>query len=108
MMCRMLLILFLISLDVASEASLQYQAIGLGTLGGPTSIATCINERGEIAGNSDFTPNFYSFTHAFYWSRATGIVDVTPSNDRFRSYCTAINHRGQVVGAAQYPGILVE
>ncbi|HEY7056588.1 MAG TPA: hypothetical protein VH458_08700 [Vicinamibacterales bacterium] len=68
----------------------------LGTLGGATSVALDINDRGEVVGTSTFGPGPYG-THPFYWSAETGMIDIhqpgTPDGG-----ATRINNRGEVAG----------
>ena len=71
----------------------------LGDLGGPGHhIATAINDRGEVAGNSDHTDGT---KHPFVWTRQTGIQDLGKFPGAFATVapcCDTINNRGDVVG----------
>jgi probable HAF family extracellular repeat protein len=61
--------------------------------------ARAINDRGEIVGYS-MTPTLFFpglVGHAFYFSPATGPVDLTPGTDN-ASVAFAINNVGQIVG----------
>ena len=81
----------------------------LGTLGGPDAIASRINERGQIVGNSQisFTPSdacgFGGLaTGAFLWQDGK-MTDL----GNFGGTCTEVrdlNNRGQVVGWSLLPG----
>ena len=65
----------------------------LGTLGGTSSTATDINDRGDIAGASDLPDGS---THAVLW-RGGRLIDLgTLGGDA--SYATAVNDAGEVVG----------
>src|SRR5258708_40002898 len=68
-------------------------------LGGPGHhIATAINDRGEVAGNSDHTDGT---KHPFVWTRHTGIQDIGKFPGAFATVapcCDTINNRGDVVG----------
>lgn len=77
----------------SSVAGDDYTAIDLGTLGGVSSYATAINDRGEIVG--------YSGEHAFLWESGVmaGLGTLYPScSAGGGSRAMDINARGQVVG----------
>jgi len=65
----------------------------LGTLGGRTSVATGIIERGQIIGGSDTT---YGTGHAFVWE--DGKMKELVSLGGVGRTAVAINNRGQIVG----------
>jgi probable HAF family extracellular repeat protein len=76
----------------------HYRIVDLGTLGGTTSTADAINERGQVAGWSDTAGGNH---HAFLYG--DGIMqDLGTLTGGSDSYATALNDLGQVVG---YSGI---
>ena len=68
----------------------------LGTLGGPSAYTGTVNDLGQVAGASNVTADG-SITHAFRWSAATGMVDLTPAVKQ-NSTAADINRHGQVAG----------
>jgi probable HAF family extracellular repeat protein len=84
--------------EPAGSGAPAYQITDLGTLGGAESEAYGLNNRGQVVGWSDtgrLTTGGYPTGHAFLWSRAAGMKDLTPALDG-DSYATAINNRDQV------------
>ena len=87
-------------------------AISLGTLGGASSQATGINDKGQIVGFADTTPDGTgtSQSHAFLWT--PGGTDGVASNPQMKdlglfvdgtySQAAGINNAGQIVGVADY------
>ncbi len=87
-------------------------AISLGTLGGPGSQATAINDNGQVVGFADTTPdaNGVSQSHAFLWT--PGGTDGVAGNPQMKdlglfidgtySQAHGINNAGQIVGTADY------
>jgi probable HAF family extracellular repeat protein len=85
----------------------------LGTLGGTDALATLINERGQVVGES-YTSSaaggcgapgggFALATGAFMWDKENGMRDL----GNFGGTCTFafdLNSQGQVVGTATLPG----
>lgn len=65
----------------------------LGTLGGPSSSALDVNDRGEIVG---YATTEQGNTHAFVW-RDGAMVDLGTLGGK-RSGATRINGRGQIIG----------
>jgi probable HAF family extracellular repeat protein len=68
----------------------------LGTLGGPDAFVTGLNEQGQVSGGAAVDPAGQTY-HAYRWSRATGMVDLTPRSPD-GSAAAGINDSGQVVG----------
>ena len=80
----------------------------LGTLGGPDSTASVINNRGEVSGYSytSFTANVSSGTptvDAFYWTPRDGMINIGGLGGTF-SAPFWISDRGEVVGASNLAG----
>ena len=70
----------------------------LGSLFGVAELPVALNDSGQAVGLSATTSqrNVY---HAFFWSRASGIVDITPdSSTSVASSVTSLNNHGDVVG----------
>jgi probable HAF family extracellular repeat protein len=68
----------------------------LGTLGGPSATAVDVNNFGQVTGSS--TLNAEPTSHAYRWSAATGMVDLSKPGCSGNSRASAINNKGQVVG----------
>jgi probable HAF family extracellular repeat protein len=73
----------------------SYSITDLGTLGGPTSFAFAINNRGQIVGNADLGGG--SVSHAFLYSHGQ-MFDLFPGSGNSFSSASDINNRGQIVG----------
>jgi probable HAF family extracellular repeat protein len=79
------------------------RVIDIGTLGGSTAGASAVNNAGQVVGASSLPgdppgiPGVDPFTHAFLWSRTTGMIDLGTLGGT-RSGAAAINERGQVAG----------
>jgi probable HAF family extracellular repeat protein len=72
----------------------------IGTLGGSRAIIGGLNDHGQISGTSTVSPAD-DIWHAFRWSKATGMRDLTGPGIG-TSFATAINNKGQVVGSAEF------
>ena len=72
----------------------------LGTLGGTSSSASAINERGQVTGSATTAGGDY---HAFRWTASGGMQDLGTLGGTF-SNASAINERGQVAGSAYTAG----
>jgi probable HAF family extracellular repeat protein len=69
----------------------------LGTLGGKWSVATALNDRGEVVGQSTTRSRA---KHAFLWTAGKMIdLGARPGDDA--SSADAVNNRGQVVGRSE-------
>jgi probable HAF family extracellular repeat protein len=70
-------------------STVDYQTVELGTLGGTSSYATAMNDRGEVVGRGQTADGTY---HGFRWRRGvmTDLGDVINP--------LAINNRGQIAG----------
>jgi probable HAF family extracellular repeat protein len=70
----------------------------IGTLGGSQAYAFDLNNAGQVVGSSAL-PGDPPFSHAYLWSRATGMIDLGTLSGN-RSGAVAINNRGQVAGSS--------
>jgi probable HAF family extracellular repeat protein len=68
----------------------------IGTLGGGTSFALALNDRGHVVG---YSQNASGFDRAFIWSARTGMRDLGTLGGPSSS-ATGINNNGQVVGSS--------
>ena len=71
----------------------------LGTLDGASSVATDINERGQVTGSSSVAGSVYLYWHAFLWDGH--MTDLGVLDDHPVSWGIVINERGQVAGESQ-------
>ena len=85
------------ALDRHGAAAGRYGVIDLGTLGGPTSGATAMNDRGDVVGYSDTAA---SGLHAFLWRRGAltdlGVLDPALPY----SVAADVNNHADVVGGS--------
>jgi probable HAF family extracellular repeat protein len=89
------------------HAFLWTQAGGIQDLGSPLggdSVAIAINSAGEVIGY-DYPPSGGSDPYAFYWSSATGALDLGVTDFNLQSFPVAINSTGEVVGFQYANGI---
>jgi probable HAF family extracellular repeat protein len=70
--------------------------VDLGTLGGTVGFATALNNRGQVAGQSNLAGN--QTAHPFLWSRGT-LTDLGTLGGTFGT-ATWMNDAGEVVGGA--------
>jgi probable HAF family extracellular repeat protein len=76
----------------------QGGAQDLGTLGGPSSVATGINASGKVVGYSDTA---IGVTHTFLWTQDGGMQDLSSKScPACESRAWAINEFGVIVGQA--------
>jgi probable HAF family extracellular repeat protein len=83
-----------LAFPAAGEA--QPAPVDLGTLGGSGSVAVAVNDHGQAVGVSNLALD--AVFHAFSWTAAGGMVDLTPGLSDTWSRAIALNNRGQVVG----------
>lgn len=78
----------------AARAATSPPGIDLSTLGGDTSVATGINDAGQVVGYSTTSEGE---SHTFVWAKETGLHDIGAlGSDYALPY--AMNEHGQVVG----------
>ncbi len=86
--------------SVVEAQSPRYVAVDIGSLLGKSTLATALNEQGDVVGSS-FVTDFYVHTgarsHAILYRNGT-LTDLFPGDGVGSSVATAINEAGQVVG----------
>jgi probable HAF family extracellular repeat protein len=98
------LLISLVVLSVAAPwpASAQtYSVTDLGHLGGNISLATGINNNGQVVGwsNTGAVDKYGNpVYHAFRWDSTNGIVDADALKGDLNSKATAINDSGAMAG----------
>jgi probable HAF family extracellular repeat protein len=84
--------------DVACMHAVRWQdgqVQDLGTLGGNSSLALDVNERGDIVGYSDTAEGTI---HAFLWTSGQ-LIDLGPEPETEYSTAEIVNNRGQILGS---------
>ncbi|WP_165226032.1 M56 family metallopeptidase [Aquisphaera insulae] len=77
----------------------------LGTLGGQRSTATDINDRGEVVGDSELSPNVGGHAFLHDGRGMHDLNDLIPADTGLTILkAHAINNRGQIVGQAEWVG----
>ncbi len=89
--------LIVLSVVSLSQAEVQYTITNLGTLGGKTSIATAINDSGQVVGYSDIAIGSYE-ERAFLYDGGT--MTGLGTLGGYYSRASGINNSGQVVGVS--------
>jgi probable HAF family extracellular repeat protein len=74
--------------------------IGLGTLGGTSSVGNSINSRGQVAGSSFISGGTGTTSHAFLYTSGQGMMDIGTLPGGTQSIAEGINNRSTVVGYA--------
>jgi probable HAF family extracellular repeat protein len=101
------LALLLVALMGIARAAIPHDAddadfvpVDLGTLGGSSSVATAVNVRGQVVGNSTTAGDDVRVQHAFSRTATEGMVDLGTLGGGIGpgSSAIAVNARGQVVG----------
>jgi uncharacterized membrane protein len=80
-------------MNARGEAYLWSAAGGMQSVGAFRAEGSAINDLGQIAGNANDANR-----GAFFWSTATGRINIGVLPRRSVSYATGINNKGQVVG----------
>jgi len=75
------------------------KATDLGNLGGTSSMASDINNRGQVVGTSNLAGDITH--HAFIWTKDDGMQDLGTLYGLPVSWAQAINNKGQAVGFSQ-------
>jgi len=94
-------ILALFALPTLAHADILYNLVDLGTLGGAHSLASGINNNGEIVGNADtgaVDGAGNAIAHAFLWSNGH-VTDLGTPPGGVSSSARAINDLGQIAGS---------
>src|SRR5262249_8348455 len=83
----------------------HYEITDVGNFGGSNGAdANAVNARGEVTGSASLCCETEEpKTHAFYWSKSTGIVDLGTFLDFSWGY--GINSSGEVVGNTRWLGV---
>ena len=82
----------------AAAGNIEYTVTDLGSLAGPTSVATCINNNGWVAGWADDDP-VYRYAHAWVWTGSEPLQDLGSFGGlQSVSDVTGLNDNGWAVG----------
>ena len=91
-------ILLLCAVPSLASGGIEYTVTDLGTLAGPVSVATCINNNGWIAGWGDDDP-VYRYAHAWVWTGSSALQDLGCfGGTKTVSTAFTINDTGWVAG----------
>lgn len=93
---RLAIALLILSSVATGVAAQSYTVTDLGSLGG-TPTAFAINDSGEVVGASRTVDS--TVTHAFYWTAATGMVDIGTMGGNL-SQAFGLNSHGAIVGTS--------
>ena len=93
---RLAIALLILSFGATVVAAQSYTVTDLGSLGG-TPTAYAINDSGEVVGASRTVDS--TVTHAFYWTAATGMVDIGTMGGNL-SQAFGLNSHGVIVGTS--------
>ncbi len=77
-----------------AAAATSYSITELGTFGGDGSVASGINDAGQVVGTAHTASGF----HAFLWSASSGMQDLGTFGGTLYSLAEGSNDAGQVVG----------
>ena len=94
--CLVLAMIVAAPLAAAGQIAAQFTVVDLGTLGGPFSSASDINDRGQVVGGSNIDLNT---THAFIWQDGT-MTDLGTLPGGSFSGASSINDHGLIAGAS--------
>ena len=99
----LILLLLLSVLALAHPGAAHRRIIDLGRLGGGSSGAHGINDRGQVVGYSNTAPDI-DVIHAFLWSAREGMVDLGTCGGAGAMATTSTNRGRSVGGTSPPPG----